>query len=121
MKKILVVDDQKEVRSLILATLRNGDFHFLQACSGQEAIEVARSERPDLIVMDLMMPGVVDGLEATKAIRDDPATKHAIIFMLTAKGQHMDKLKGIDAGADAYIVKPFRPSDLNSLVSEYLV
>jgi CheY-like chemotaxis protein len=121
MKKILVVDDQKEVRSLILATLKNSNFDFIQACSGEEAIEIARAERPDLIVMDLMMPGVMDGLEATKVIRDDPDTKGAIIFMLTAKGQHIDKLKGIDAGADAYIVKPFKPSELSSLVREYLV
>ncbi len=120
MKKILIVDDQTEVRRLLLATLKKGDYHFIQASSGEEAIKKARDEKPDLIFMDLMMPGLVDGLEATKVLREDPDTRNSIIFLLTAKGQHMDKLKGVEAGADAYIVKPFSPSELNSLVDEYL-
>jgi len=120
MKKILVVDDQKEVRELVEVTLRVGDYQILHAASGQEAVEIAREQHPDLIIMDLMMPGTMDGLEATKVIKADPETRQSIIIILTGKGQKDDREKGLEAGADHYFVKPFSPLDLIRKVEEIL-
>ena len=87
MKKILIVDDQLEVRELVEVTLRVGDYHILKAQSGEEAIAVVKAEQPTLIIMDIMMPGGMDGLEATRILKNDPETQNCKIIMLTAKGQ----------------------------------
>jgi len=120
MKKVLIVDDHAEVRRLVEMTLRVGDYKILQAQNGQEAIEIARNKKPDLIIMDIMMPGNMDGLEATRILKDDPETKDSIIIMLTAKGQEFDKEKGLEAGADDYFTKPFSPLELIKKVEEVL-
>ena len=120
MKKILIVDDQLEVRELVEVTMRIGDYQILKAQSGEEAIEMVKAERPDLIIMDVMMPGGMDGLETTRILRNDPETKEAKIIMLTAKGQQAEIEKGIEAGADDYFVKPFSPLELMKKVEEFL-
>ena len=120
MKKILIVDDQLEVRELVEVTLRVEDFQIIQAKSGEEAFEIARSEKPDLIIMDIIMPGGMDGLEATRILKNDPETKDCQIIMLTAKGQQDDRDKGFEVGADDYFVKPFSPLDLIKKVEEVL-
>jgi len=120
MKKILIVDDLLEVRDLVEVTLRVGDYRILQAESGEEAIEIARSERPELIIMDIMMHGEIDGLEATRILKNDPVTKDCKIIILTAKGQETDKIRGYEAGADDYFIKPFSPLDLIEKVEEVL-
>ncbi len=120
MKKILIVDDQLEVRELVEVTLRVEDYRILQAASGEKAIEIAKTEKPDLIIMDVMMPGGMDGLEATKIIKNDQETKSSTIVVLTAKGQLVDKQKGYEAGADAYFTKPFSPLELIRKVDEIL-
>ena len=120
MKKILVVDDQLEVRELVKVTLRSDDYKVIQAESGEKAVEVARSEKPDLIIMDIMMPGGMDGLEATRILKNDSKTKDCQIIMLTAKGQQFDREKGFEAGADDYFVKPFSPLELIKKVEEIL-
>ncbi len=120
MKKILIVDDQLEVRELVEVTLRSDDYQVLQAESGKEAIEIARAEKPELIIMDIMMPGGMDGLEATRIIKNDPETKDCTIIMLTAKGQQADREVGIAAGASDYFSKPFSPLDLIKKVEEVL-
>lgn len=120
MKRILIVDDQVEVRELVEVTLRSDDYQVFQAKSGEEAIEIARSVKPDLIIMDIMMPGGMDGLEATRALKNDPETKGSIIIMLTAKGQEADKKIGLHAGADDYFAKPFSPLELIEKVEEVL-
>ena len=120
MKKILVVDDQLEVRELVGVTLRSDDYQVIQAESGEKAVEIARAEKPDLIIMDIMMPGGMDGLEATHIIKNDPETKDCQIVMLTAKGQQVDREKGVEAGADDYFVKPFSPLELIKKVEEIL-
>ncbi len=120
MKKILVVDDQLEVRELVGVTLRSDDYQVIQAESGEKAVEVAMSEKPDLIIMDIMMPGGMDGLEATRALKNNPETKDSIIIMLTAKGQEADKEEGFKAGADDYFTKPFSPLELIRKVEEVL-
>ena len=120
MKKILIVDDRQEVRELVEVTLRSGEFRSFQAESGEEAIEIAKVEKPDLIIMDIMMPGGMDGLETTRILKDNPETKDCIIIMLTAKGQQIDKEEGFKVGADDYFVKPFSPLDLIKKVDELL-
>lgn len=120
MKRILIVDDQVEVRELVEVTLRSDGYQVFQAKSGEEAIEIARSVKPDLIIMDIMMPGGMDGLEATRALKNDPETKGSIIIMLTAKGQETDKEIGLQVGADDYFAKPFSPLELIEKVEEVL-
>lgn len=120
MKKILITDDQAEVRELVEVTLSVGDYLILQADSGNKAVEIARSQKPDLIIMDIMMPGELDGLEATKIIKDDPGCDNCKIVMLTAKGQQADKEAGYKAGADGYFAKPFSPLELINKVEEIL-
>ena len=120
MKKILIVDDQLEVRELVEVTMRVGDYQILKAKSGEEAIEIVKAEKPDLIIMDIMMPGGMDGLEATRILKNDQETKDCKVIMLTAKGQHVDKEKGMEAGADDYFIKPFSPLELIKKVEELI-
>ena len=121
MHKILIVDDQLEVRELVEVTLRGDGVRILQASSGEEALAVARSEKPELVLMDVMMPGRLDGLEATRAIKSDPETCHCTVILLTAKGQDADQRRGLDAGAEAYFTKPFSPLALIECVESHLV
>jgi len=118
MKKVLIVDDHKEVRELVQVTLCSGDYQILQAKSGKEAIDVVKTEKPDLVIMDIMMPGKIDGLKATRILKNDPETKSCKIIMLTVKGQKSDRQKALIAGADAYFVKPFSPIELINKVEE---
>lgn len=120
MKKILIVDDEMEVRRLVEVTLRTGSYKILQAEDGKKAIEIAKEEKPDLILMDVMMGGDRDGIEATKALKNDPETKNCTVIILTAKGQEQDKKAGFDAGADDYFVKPFSPLELIKKIEEVL-
>jgi len=93
---------------------------FCRPIAGEKKIEVAKAEKPDLIIMDVMMPGGMDGLEATGTIKNDPETKECTMIMLTAKGQDTDKKKGLEAGASAYFTKPFSPLELINKVEEIL-
>ncbi len=111
-KKILVVDDEKDIRDLVEATLLRGDHVVIKAESGDRAVEIARAEKPQLILMDIMMPGDIDGLQATRILKNDPETRECMIVLLTAKGQMSDRREGIEAGADDYFVKPFSPLEL---------
>ncbi len=110
MKKILIVDDQIEVRELVQVTLEIGDYQILSAENGQQAIEIAKAEHPDIILLDIMMPGSdIDGVEACRRLKADPATADITIVMLSAKGQENDIEIGKTAGADDYFTKPFSP------------
>lgn len=121
MKKILIVDDQIEVRELVEVTLRIGDYKILQAENGPKALEVVSTEKPDLILLDVMMPvGDLDGFEVCEKVKQNPDTKDIIIIMLTAKGQEVDKQKGKEVGADGYFTKPFSPLALMNRVEELL-
>ena len=121
MKKILIVDDQIEVRELVQVTLEIGDYQILSAENGQEAVRIAQAEHPDIILMDIMMPGSeVDGLEACRQLKSDPATRDITIVMLSAKGQESDIDIGKAAGADDYFTKPFSPIALIEKVEEVM-
>jgi two-component system, OmpR family, phosphate regulon response regulator PhoB len=112
-KKILIVDDHEKIRELVGATLDGiADYQIFEADNGKQAVELARKEQPDLILMDVAMPGEYDGLEATRILKGEPSTRGIHIIMLTAKGQTVDKEEGKQAGADGYFVKPFSPIEL---------
>ncbi len=120
MKKILIVDDQIEVRELVEATLRYGNFKILQASNGLDAIAIVKKEKPELVLMDIMMPGEINGLEAVRRIKSDLQTKTCKIIILTAKGQNIDKEKGVELDIEDYFVKPFSPLDLINKIEEVL-
>jgi DNA-binding response OmpR family regulator len=120
-KKILIVDDQSEVRELVEVTLRIGPYEILQASSGDEALTITRSERPDLVLLDVMMPNSsVDGFDVCRQIKSDPATRNISVVMITARGQEADLEIGRQAGADDYFTKPFSPLELMNKVEEIL-
>jgi CheY-like chemotaxis protein len=119
MKKVLLVDDKEEVRLLVQTTLEGSDYEFYGATNGKEAVEKAVSIKPDLILLDIMMPEM-DGLEACRHIKSSPETKSIPIIMLTAKGQEADIKKGKECGADDYFVKPFSPLELLKKIDEIL-
>lgn len=116
MRHILVVDDEKEIGDLIAIYLQNDGFDIFRAYNGQEALEVFEREQIDLMVLDIMMPGI-DGIEVCKKIRE----KHNIpILMLSAKAEDMDKIIGLMTGADDYMIKPFNPLELLARVKSLI-
>jgi DNA-binding response OmpR family regulator len=120
MKKILIVDDQEEVRELVNVTLKMPDYKIFKAKSGEEAVKVASQENPDLIIMDVVMPGKINGLEATRILKQDKKTQGIHIIMLTSKGHQADIKKGEEAGANDYLIKPFSPLELIRKVEDAL-
>ncbi len=120
MKKILVVDDQEEIRRLVKATLKTAEWKVFTADCGMAAVEKAQREKPEVIMMDISMPGEIDGLEATRLIKADPETSGCAIIMLTSKGAEEDKDQGYKAGADDYFIKPFSPLALIRKVDEVM-
>jgi CheY-like chemotaxis protein len=119
MQTILLADDEKPLRILVHTTLAGPDYRILEANDGLEALEIARREKPDLLVLDWMMPALT-GLEVTKRLRQDPATAGIPIIMLTAKGQEADRELAVRVGITAYLVKPFSPLALLERVRETL-
>jgi two-component system phosphate regulon response regulator PhoB len=109
--KILVVDDEPDAVELITFNLKAAGYEVTAAVDGEEALTKARSVLPQLIVLDLMLPGV-DGLEVCKILRRDPATAAIPIIMVTAKSAEIDRVLGLELGADDYLTKPFSPREL---------
>jgi two-component system phosphate regulon response regulator PhoB len=105
---ILAVDDETDILELLEYNLRGNGFKVTCVATGEKAIEQARLKLPDLIVLDLMLPGV-DGLEVARALKRDETTSHIPIVMLTAKGAEADVIVGLELGADDYVTKPFSP------------
>ncbi len=119
MKKVLIVDDCREIRQLVMTTLDLGEFRVFEASSGARAVEMAQKHHPDLIIMDLVMPGPIDGIEATRRIKIDPQTSNIQIIILT--GSRIDRKKEcLAAGACEVITKPFSPLGLISKVEQIL-
>ncbi len=114
--KILVVDDEKKIVSLVHAYLDREGYQVIEAFDGRQALDAFQQESPDLIVLDLMLPGM-DGLEVCREIR---RTSEVPIIMLTARGEDADKLVGLELGADDYITKPFSPRELVARVRAVL-
>lgn len=117
--KILLVDDESDILEIISYNLSSQGYQIITAENGKKAVKKAKKERPQLIIMDLMMPEM-DGLEACKKIRKIPELRHTIITFLTARGEDYSQMAGFDAGADDYITKPIRPKVLISKVKALL-
>lgn len=111
MKHILVIDDEVDIVELVSYNLKKEGFVVNSAYDGETALKKIRSNKYDLIVLDLMLPGL-SGLEICKIIRKDPVHSSLAIIMLTAKGEEVDKIVGLEMGADDYIAKPFSPREL---------
>lgn len=105
---------------MVQKTLARRDCKIFTAEDAEKGLEIARTEKPDLIMMDVMMPGALDGLEATRVLKNDPMTSNCVVIMLTARGQSLDIQKGLEAGADEYLVKPFSPLELLRKVEKIL-
>lgn len=117
MKTIVIADDEPNLRMLARITLDDPEYRILEAEDGAIALALARSERPDLLVLDWMMPGLT-GIEVASTLRQDAQTSTIPIIMLTAKGQDTDKAQGRAAGVNAYLVKPFSPLELLQKIQE---
>ena len=109
--KILVVDDSPTERHVLVELLTRKGYQVLTAESGEEGIEKAKSEQPDLVLMDVVMPGL-NGYQATRTLTRDDATKHIPVIVCTSKGQKTDKIWGLRQGAQNYMVKPINPEEL---------
>lgn len=120
MKKILIVEDQPEVLRLLEMVLSAEDRQVMLTDRGEEAVEIAREAVPDVILMDVMLPGEIDGYEATRALKNDPATAACAIIIMTAKVQEQDRIDAFEAGADDYIGKPFDLDDLKNKIEKFL-
>lgn len=119
MTKILLVDDHSDIRRLIRITLGKS-FDVLEAEDGATALEIVRRQKPALVVLDVMMPGEMDGLQVLDAIKADPALVQTRVIMVTARGQARDYDDGMKRGADAYFIKPFSPLQLVSAIKDIL-
>ena len=109
--KILVVDDEPDIVELVTYNLKKEGFDVSSAFDGEEALARIRKEKFDFIILDLMLPGI-QGVEICRIMRSDPLTKNIPIIMLTAKGEEIDKILGLEMGADDYMTKPFSPREL---------
>ncbi len=118
-KKILVVDDEADLVETVRFPLEAEGFHVLTSYNGEDALNQARKEKPDLILLDLMLPKL-DGYKVCRLLKFDERYKHIPILMLTAKTQERDKLLGKETGANEYITKPFDIDDLINKVKVYL-
>ena len=118
-EKILVVDDEEDILELVRFNLSKEGYQVVCAATGEKAVEMARSELPDLMVLDLMLPGM-DGLIVAGFLKNHPETHHLPIVMLTAKGDESDVVTGLELGADDYVTKPFSPKILVARIKAVL-
>jgi DNA-binding response OmpR family regulator len=118
-RKILIIEDEQDILDLVRHYLEKEGFRTRTAKDGAAGLDAVRQERPDLIVLDLMLPGM-DGLELCKKLRADPATTLTPVIMLTAKAEETDRIVGLELGADDYLVKPFSPKELVARVKALL-
>ena len=109
--RVLVVDDEPEIVALVAYHLAKAGYRVSTAASGQDAIDLARRERPALVVLDLMLPGM-SGFEVLEALRADDVTRDVAVLMLTARREEVDRIRGLSLGADDYLTKPFSPQEL---------
>ncbi|MCK4549979.1 MAG: response regulator [Candidatus Krumholzibacteria bacterium] len=118
--KILVVDDEVNITQILEFSIGAEGYEVITAANGEEAIDKARREQPDLIILDVMMPKI-DGYEACRILKANPLTKGIPVVLLTAKGRDIDKRLGYEVGATDYIIKPFSPNKLVDRIHQLLV
>jgi DNA-binding response OmpR family regulator len=119
MAKILIAEDERDIRELVSFTLKFAGYEVVAASDGQDAYEKTLAEKPDLILMDVRMPRMT-GYEACKKMKEEPSIKNIPVVFLSAKGQEAEIRTGLEAGADEYILKPFAPDELIARVGELL-
>jgi DNA-binding response OmpR family regulator len=119
MYKVLIVDDQIDIRRMMHIALGD-NFELLEAADGVTALDLLRQHKPDVVLLDVMMPGEIDGLQVLQVIRADPQTRDMRVIMVSAKGQVSDYELGMHMGANAYFVKPFSPLQLVAAINEQL-
>jgi two-component system, cell cycle response regulator DivK len=118
-KRVLVVEDTEDNRHIIRDLLTSAGYEMIEAVTGAEGVEMARTHLPDLILMDMQMP-VMDGYEATRQIKADPTLRHIPVIAVTSYALSGDEAKTKAAGCDAYVAKPFSPRQLLAKVREFL-
>lgn len=111
-QRILIVEDHADIRKLIRMTLEFENYEIHEAATADQGLEMVRQLRPDLLLLDIMMPGQLDGLDLCRLAKSDPALGMPRVVLLTARGQAKDIEAGMNAGADAYLLKPFSPLKL---------
>src|SRR2546428_8724185 len=117
--RVLIVDDDPLIRGVVRAVLEDGAYDLDEAATGEEALHVAEGYPPDVVLLDVMMPGL-NGFEVAKLIKKDARLRKAVVVMLTAKDSPEDRRRGMEAGADAYFTKPFSPLELMTTISGVL-
>lgn len=120
MRTILIVEDQQDVQALLGVALHQPERRLLNALNAEQGLALARSEHPDLILLDIMMPGDMDGLTMLRSLRADPAGTGIKIIIMSACTQHKDIAAAVAAGADDYLPKPFRLKELREIVARHL-
>lgn len=116
---ILVVDDDAQIVRLVRSYLEQSGYQVLTASDGEQALHTLRSQKPDLVVLDVMLPGR-DGLDVTRIVRADPSIAHTPILLLTARVEDVDRIVGLELGADDYVTKPFHPREVVARVKAIL-
>lgn len=112
MKKILIVEDQADIRKLLRMTLESGAYEIMEVPTGDEAWSAVQRSKPDIVLLDMMMPGTLEGLEVCCRIKTSYDLRYTRVILLTARGSAQDREAGFNAGADEYLVKPFSPARL---------
>ena len=120
MKRVLIVEDQADIRKLIRMTLEFEPYEIHEAADGTEGLRLADQVKPDLILLDVMMPGEFDGLQVCTRIRANPSLRDTPVVLLTARGESQDRDAGEQAGADQYLIKPFSPLQLIETIERLL-
>jgi CheY-like chemotaxis protein len=120
MKRVLIVEDQPDIRKLIRMTLEFEAYEIHEASDGTSGLRQALSVLPDLVLLDVMMPGELDGLQVCRQLKSSPVTRGIKVVLLTARGQSRDREAGQAAGADDYLVKPFSPLQLTDTIERLL-
>ena len=120
MKRVLIVEDQADIRELIRMTLEMEDLEIHEATTGQQGLEAAQRLQPQLVLLDVMMPGGMDGFQVCERIRAESRLKRTKVVLLTARAQPEDRARGMKAGADEFLVKPFSPLQLIETIERLL-
>jgi len=118
-EKIIIVEDETDIREVIEYNLKREGYETLAASNGEEALRVITRHSPNLVILDLMLPGL-DGIEVCRKLKEDPLTRTIPVIMVTAKGEESDVVLGLGMGADDYVAKPFRPKELMGRVKAVL-
>jgi CheY-like chemotaxis protein len=118
-RKILIADDEPYILNILDFSLGAEGYAVLQAVDGESALRLAREHHPDLMILDVMMPGI-DGYEACRRLKEDPETRNIPVVLLTARNSREDRRRGEESHADGYMTKPFSPQRLLDLVQEHL-